>query len=168
MARARAGGEDLEVAEQRVRGRLVTRLAEELVRLQAPVVLELGASRDDLKGLRYLAGGRRAGTLRRRLGDWVRVARWLSTQVFEGQYPTVSAFILYLEARASEPCGPTVLRSAVEALRYMECLGKIPADVQVSGAQIVMAAAREVTSELESPRLKPSDLGPSGGSIPGA
>jgi hypothetical protein len=34
----------------------------------------------------------------------------------------------------------------------MECLGKVPADVQVSGAQIVMAAARELTSGLEGPR----------------
>ena len=70
-----------------------------MVRLQAPIVRELGATLTDTKGLRYLAAGRRAATLRRRLGDWLRLARWLAAQGAEAGYPDLGTFIIYLEAR---------------------------------------------------------------------
>jgi hypothetical protein len=44
--------------------RYVKRLADELLRLQAPIVRELGATAEDPRGLRYLAAGNRVSTLR--------------------------------------------------------------------------------------------------------
>ncbi len=66
--------------------------------------------------------------------------------------PFTGAFITYLEARASEPCGTTVLKSAQAALRFMEGLGKIPLAEQVSMAQIVSAAVQELTAGLAGQR----------------
>ena len=150
LARARAEGKDLGVAEQETR--YVKRLADELLRLQAPIVRELGATVEEPRGLRYLAAGNnRVSTLRKRLGDWGRIARWVNAQGTVG-FPDAGTFLAYLEARASEPCGRTVLRSALDALQYMKDLGKVPPADQVASTRLAVAAVQELTAGIEGSR----------------
>ena len=152
VARARADGQSLGEAEAAARERLVKKLADELVRLKAPVALELGASMADYKGLQYLAAGKRVATLRRRLGDWRRLAAWTAAQCGQPGYPDLQGFLAYLEARAGEPCGRTVLRSAFEALGYMEEMGQVPTSARVSATRLAASAVQELTAGLEGSR----------------
>ena len=149
---ARADGQSLGEAEAAARVRLVAKLAEELARLNAPVAQELGASPDDHKGLQYLAAGKRVATLRRRLGDWRRLVAWTTAQGGQPGYPNLQGFLAYLEARAGEPCGRTVLRSAFEALGYMEEMGHVPPAERVSATRLAASAVQELTAGLEGSR----------------
>ena len=100
----------------------------------------------------YLAGGRRTGTLLRRLGDWTRLRKWLEGQDPFSGLPAERDLLDYLEARASEPCGKTVLQSAIEAVNFMETVGAVPQELQVSHAALIVAAVEELSSRLVSRR----------------
>ena len=151
-SRARAEGVGLEEADKKARQKYVDKLVTELKALKLPVVSQAGHSQAGEDRLGYLAGGRRTGTLRRRLGDWARLRKWLEGQDRAAGFPEVRDLLDYLEARAAEPCGKTVLQSAVEAVNFMETMGSVPAELRISHATLVVAAVEELSSRLGSRR----------------
>ena len=151
-SRARAEGVGLEEADRKARQKYVDKLIVELKALSLPVVSQAGHSQAGEDRLGYLAGGRRTGTLRRRLGDWARLRKWLEGQDRASGFPTALDLLDYLEARAAEPCGKTVLQSAVEAVNFLEMVGAVPAELRISHATLVVAAVEELSSRLESRR----------------
>ena len=151
-SRARAEGVGLEEADKKARQKYVDMLVAELKSLKLPVVYQAGHSQAGEDRLGYLAGGRRTGTLRRRLGDWARLRKWLEVQDRATGFPEVRDLLDYLEARAAEPCGKTVLQSAVEAVNFLETVGSVPAELRISHATLVVAAVEELSSRLGSRR----------------
>ena len=89
-------------------------------RLDLPVVAQAGQSLAGDDRLAYIAAGNRTGTLRRRLGDSSRLMNWLDIQSRGNQFTSTVDDLDYLEARAAEPCGKTVLESALEAVVVFE------------------------------------------------
>ena len=136
LAKARADGlappalAQLEEAKlARFRGRLV----DEVVSLQLPVVEELSGVMDPAKHLGYLAAGRRASTLQAALGAWRRMRDWLETVAGVSRPRDAADVVAYLEARAAEPCGKTVLGLALDSLRFLEMIGRVPEGARLGG-----------------------------------
>ena len=151
-ARARATGSDLAEADGVARQACVTRLVEELKRLNLPVVAQAGRSLGGGDRLEYLAAGKRTGTLRRRLGDWARFCKWLAGQSRADGFPAARDLLDYQEARAAEPCGKTVLQSALEAVILFETVGGVPPDQRISQDSLVLASVSELSAGLASKR----------------
>ena len=70
------------------------------------------------------AGGRRARTLAKRIGAWRRVRAWCM-DLYSAPFPrTVMHLVEYLQARADEPCGLSVLEGVAAGFTFMEdCCG---------------------------------------------
>jgi hypothetical protein len=151
-ARARATGTDLAEADGVARRACVTRLVEELKRLNLSVVAQSGPSLGGGDRLAYLAAGKRTGTLRRRLGDWSPLRKWLAGQSRAEGFPAARDLLDYLEARAAEPCGKTVLQSALEAVIFFETVGGVPQGLKISQDGLVLATVSELSAGLASKR----------------
>ena len=150
LARARAEASGLGEAEAHARAKYISLLTQEVRVHNLPIVSVAGSALGGGDRLDYLAAGKRTGTLRRRLGDWARLQRWLVGQGLAAGLPSATYLIDYLEARAAEPCGKTVLRSALEAVRFFETVGGTGLDSRVSHSPLVTAAVIELTGKLSS------------------
>ena len=148
-ALAKNEGKSPEEVEDLARSRIIDQLVHDLVAMKAPVVQALGAEAGNLARLRLVAAGRRAATLRRRLGEWRRLVAWTRPGGQLMSYPHLAEVVGYLEARAGEPCGRTVPRSAAQALHFMEEAGQRPREERVAGDEALEATVKELTVQLD-------------------
>jgi len=89
-----------------------------------PVVEATRHAADPALALGAAAGGRRARTLSKRVGAWRRVRAWC-LDLYSVPFPrTVLHMIEYLQARADEPCGLSVIEGVAAGFSFMEsCCG---------------------------------------------
>ena len=98
---------------------------------------------------RRVGKGRRAGTLRKHVKVWIRFMDWL-VAAFQQNWPdTAEQVALYLETRASEPCGRSVPLSILKTLIFMEHAAEIPVQQQLNKQPAIKNAMEEVTLMLE-------------------
>ncbi|CAE8598861.1 unnamed protein product [Polarella glacialis] len=105
-----------------------------------------------------LAAGMRTSTLKGRLSEHRRMARWL-LPVFGHSFPMEPVELLdYLLERSSEPCGPSVPSSVLSMVAFFERVGGVPSASRVSGHGLVQALVDDLKlslrSELPSPTRK--------------
>ncbi|CAE8678726.1 unnamed protein product [Polarella glacialis] len=105
-----------------------------------------------------LAAGMRTSTLKGRLSEHRRMARWL-LPVFGDSFPLEPVELLdYLLERSSEPCGPSVPSSVLSMVAFFERVGGVPSASRVSGHGLVQALVDDLKlslrSELPSPTRK--------------
>jgi len=85
-----------------------------------PVVEATRASSNPGAALAAAAGGRRARTLAKRIGAWKRMRAWCM-DLYAVPFPrTVLHLVEYLQARADEPCGLSVLEGVASGFAFME------------------------------------------------
>ena len=70
--------------------------------------------------LRLAAGGRRAATLRKRVNAWKGFRKWLIHSKGRPTSTCVEDWLDYLEDKASEPCGMTVLSTIVGLMSFID------------------------------------------------
>jgi len=111
---ARAEAEEIERARWKVE--LVALIKE----AGGPVVEATSRAACQDAALAAAAGGRRARTLAKRVGAWRRVRVWC-LDLYATPFPkSVLHMIEYLQARADEPCGLSVLEGVAAGFTFME------------------------------------------------
>ena len=111
-------------AEQSERARWKEALVVLIREAGGPIVEATRRAADQSAALAAAAGGRRARTLAKRIGAWRRVRAWCM-DLYTVPFPrTVLHLVEYLQARADEPCGLSVLEGVAAGFAFMEdCCG---------------------------------------------
>ena len=111
-------------AELAERERWKSALVELIQEAGGPVVDATRQATDQVLALGAAAGGRRARTLGKRVCAWRRVRAWC-LDLYEVPFPRAVHHLLeYLQARADEPCGLSVLQGVAAVFSFMEtCCG---------------------------------------------
>ena len=125
-----------------------------LKELRHLITVGAGGSSDEVEAItRRVGKGRRAGTLRKHVKVWVRFMDWLVAS-FQLHWPSSAAQVaLYLETRASEPCGKSVPLSILKTLIFMEHAAEVPVQQQLNKQPAVKNAMEEVTLMLENAKV---------------
>eukprot|EP00435_Cladocopium_sp_Y103_P027089 s207_g6.t1 len=126
-----------------------------LKELRHLISVGLGDGSGQAEGVtRRVGKGRRAGTLRKHVKTWTRFMDWLMA-TFQLQWPdSPEQMALYLETRASEPCGKSVPLSIFKTLIFMEHAAEIPVNYQLNKQPAVKNAMEEVALMLEKTDIK--------------
>ena len=94
----------------------------------------------------------RASTIRGPVRAWSTFQKWWTASGQERFPKTASDFVRYLTMRAEEPCGPTVITTAIAALKcYEEAAGLEKVD-RMSEDPWLQKQVRGLTAELQSGR----------------
>jgi len=111
-------------AELSERERWKSALADLILEAGGPVVEATRQASDQALALGAAAGGRRARTLCKRVSAWRRVRAWC-LDLYSVPFPkSVHHLLEYLQARADEPCGMSVLQGVAAVFSFMEtCCG---------------------------------------------
>ena len=125
-----------------------------LKELRHLITVGAGGNSDEVEAItRRVGKGRRAGTLRKHVKVWVRFMDWLVAS-FQLHWPSSAAQVaLYLETRASEPCGKSVPLSILKTLIFMEHAAEVPVQQQLNKLPAVKNAMEEVTLMLENAKV---------------
>eukprot|EP00435_Cladocopium_sp_Y103_P009181 s2142_g2.t1 len=123
--------------------------------LRHVITVGLGGSSGQVEMVaRRVGKGRRAGTVRKHVKTWTRFIDWLAAS-FQLQWPeTADQVALYLESRASEPCGKSVPLSIYKTLIFMEHAAEVPLNQQLNRQPAVKNSMEEVALMLERAEIK--------------
>jgi len=111
-------------AEQLERSRWKDALVVLIREAGGPIVEATRHAANPDAALAAAAGGRRARTLSKRIGAWRRVRAWCMDLYYAPFPRTVLHLVEYLQARADEPCGLSVLEGVAAGFTFMEdCCG---------------------------------------------
>jgi len=149
-----------EEAEQRERSRWKEVLVELIREAGGPVVDATRGARNPDAALAAAAGGRRARTLAKRVGSWRRVRAWCM-DLYSVPFPrTVMHLIEYVQARADEPCGLSVLEGVAAGFVFMEeCCGYAKGQ-RLADAPLFSAYLKELIAGYASPGKEPTRQAP--------
>ena len=144
-----AGGNEYkrDAVEKEERTRWIRELRDLLHEARSPAT-EAQGSLEGADGSRRFGKGRRVATLRKHVKTWQKVRDW-TLATFRHPWPeTAEEFVMYLEARAEEPCGRTIPASIFKTLIFMEHAGEFPVEVQWGKAAAVKNALEEINMQL--------------------
>ena len=136
-----------ERAEKEERRRWVEVIRRIMQKANMPVAKELHAG-DALLVTDRLAKGRRANTLRKHAKTWQRVEGWM-LETFGYPWPRrPEEFALFLEARAAEPCGPSVPSAVYRTLIFMEYAAELEETQMIHASSVIKNALEEINLTL--------------------
>jgi len=147
-------------AEQAERARWKEALVVLIQEAGGPIVEATRGCRDPAAALAAAAGGRRSRTLAKRVGSWKRVRAWC-LDLYSVPFPrTVLHLVEYLQARADEPCGLSVLEGVAAGFTFMEeCCGFAKGQRLVD-APLFSAYLKELAAGLAGPGKGPPRQAP--------
>lgn len=129
------------------RGVLVVRLRGIVSRLNVQENYGISCSTDLRGSLVGCAQGARASTLRKRLHGWSGIQAWCLATT--GQpWPTQISFTEYLVSRAAEPCGRSVLKATVLALKFLEKACSISPSEQLGTSSAISNLMKELEVQV--------------------
>ena len=132
--------------EEGERQRWLAVLAKIFKELNFPIALPTDEGRD---GLRWLGKGKRAKTLRGRARSFKRIASWMQSVQDGEKWPaSPQRLVDYMEARAAEPCGKTVLPNIVTTINFMEDVGGVAPEDRLDRQGLLSSALQELQLEV--------------------
>ena len=137
-----------ELAETEERSVWLQRLIEILREAGAYSVTMAEGQLNPTAALERLFTNDRASTLGARVRAWMTFAKWWIASGWCGFPDRANDFVRYLEIRAAEPCGATVINSATAALRFMEAAAAIPLGSRTGRDVWLIKQAEGLTAEL--------------------
>jgi len=140
-------------AEQLERERWKSELVALILEAGGPVVEATRHSSNQPQALAAAAGGRRARTLCKRVGAWKRVRAWC-LDVYSVPFPRrVLHLVEYMQARADEPCGLSVLQGVAAGFAFMETCCGYPRGARLVDEPLFDAFQKEVVAGFSAPGL---------------
>ena len=135
-------------AEQTERERWAKRLAAIIMDAELPAARAAEKAKSPETVLLACARGRRANTLRARVLEWEKAARWPKA-AHGTAYPVELVQVLdFVSDRASEPCGRTCLTSFLTTLAFLEEVGGVPEQRRLSQDSLLKGLVEELTCQL--------------------
>ena len=136
-----------EEIEKEERRRWLDELRTLLHRGNAPVAQAVGL-RDMGEITNRIGKGRRALTLIKHVKVWARFEAWM-LETFGYPWPRRAKEVaVYLESRASEPCGPSVPAAFYKTLMFMEFAGEVEEDARLHNSVAVRNTLEEINLRL--------------------
>lgn len=144
-----------EEAEAKDRERWRTALADIILEAGLPLAQMAEGAASPASFLRQAAQGRRATTLRKRVRDWRRARAYFLRALGRPWPLQVWEILEYVEARVSEPCRKTTLRSFHSALSFMERAGGVRTSEGFASDPLVLGALEEAALTVAGGTVKP-------------
>ena len=99
-----------------------------------------------------LAGGRRSGTLRKHVRALRRLVTWCQSVLTRSFPETWEDIARYMEDLATIPCGPTVPRTTMKALQFVEEVGGAKEGDRMSQDPSLVKVCQDITVEIRKKR----------------
>ena len=136
--------------QQEERKRLLLEVTELIMSLKFPLSHQLQGSSVPDTLISRLAGGKRLSTIKKHVRTIRLLVRW-SNAVLQRSLPyDWTGYALYLEDLAKEPCGPSVPRSILKAVDFLEMVGGVKESIRIGRDSNLVQIANDITIELKS------------------